>query len=344
MRIGVICPSEIAFRRFMPALGLCGGLEFAGIGVFRREEMSGVEDISDTEFASIRAAEMAKASSFVDQYGGHIFDGYESLVTSPDVDAVYIPLPPALHYMWAKKSLENGKHVLVEKPATVSLADTTELVRLASSKGLALHENYMFAFHDQLARIDELISSGEIGDVRLYRVSFGFPMRAANDFRYKKALGGGALLDAGGYTIKYASRLLGDSASVAYAVLNGMDGFEVDMYGSGALVNDDGVTVQVAFGMDNNYKCELEAWGSQGCLTTGRVLTAPAGFVPTAVIRKGNEDSVVELPSDDAFLKSIRLFAECTASSGVREARYREIVRQAELVDQFMRLAGVKND
>ena len=167
-------------------------------------------------------------------------------------------------------------------------------------------------------------------------------MRQSNDFRYNKELGGGALIDAGGYTIRYAVNLLGDTAILRYAQSNYLDQFSVDMYGSAALTNSDGTTVQVAFGMDNNYKCELEVWGSKGCLTTGRILTAPAGFRPTATIRKGNEDTVIELPEDDAFLKSILHFNKCIDNIKVRKEWYSTIVRQSELVDEFKRQAGWK--
>ena len=236
--------------------------------------------------------------------------------------------------------MENGKHVLVEKPSTTSAKETKEMVQIASQKHLALHENYMFTFHNQLATIENTVQSGEIGDVRLYRISFGFPRRASNDFRYNKALGGGALIDTGGYTIRYAAQLLGPTATIRYAQSNYVDGFGVDMYGSAALVNTDGVTAQIAFGMDNNYKCELEVWGSTGCLTTGRVLTAPADFIPTATIRKGNEEKTIDLPADDAFLKSIKHFVKCIKDEKVREERYRIIIKQAELIDEFKRLSG----
>ncbi len=340
MKIGIICPSEIALRRFMPALQQCSEFTFIGLGVFSKEERYGDQDVSEEEFQKVLTTEKEKAQVFVDQFGGRIFNSYTEVVTSPDIDAVYIPLPPALHYRWAKLALENGKHVLVEKPSTTSAAESRKLVKIARERGLALHENYMFAFHEQLDAVDEIIQSGEIGEIRLYRISFGFPRRAANDFRYNKALGGGALIDAGGYTIRYATRLLGPTAKIRYAQSNYMDEFEVDMYGSAALVNEDGVTAQIAFGMDNNYKCELEAWGSSGCLTTGRILTAPAGFVPTAVIRKGNEERTVNLPADDAFLKSIRHLSECIQDEGIREERYRIITKQAELVDEFKHQAG----
>lgn len=340
MNLGIICPSDIAIRRFMPALVQCKSFSFAGIGVFNKEERFGSQKIGQADFEQILSLEVEKAKVFTDQHGGKIYKSYEDIVTSPEIDALYIPLPPALHYKWAKMALEHGKHVLVEKPATTSALDSGALVRIAKENSLAFHENYMFTFHDQLISLENIIRSGVIGDVRLYRISFGFPLRATNDFRYVKALGGGALIDAGGYTIRYAASLLGNTARLLCAQSNYIDQFEVDMYGSATLANVDGVTAQIAFGMDNNYKCDLEVWGSKGYLSSGRVLTAPAGYSPTAIIRNGNEERKVTLPSDDAFLKSILHFNECISNETVRQEQFKLILKQAELVDEFKRLAG----
>lgn len=331
-RIGIICPSEIAFRRFLPALKEARCFDYAGVAIASKEEFVGATD-------EILAKERAKAQTFVDSYGGKIYEGYNTLIHSDEVDAVYLPLPPGLHYKWAKEAVAAGKHILVEKPCTIAFDTTEDLLNDAKAKGLAAHENYMFAFHDQLEAVNDIVRSGEIGFVRLYRISFGFPMRAQNDFRYNRALGGGALLDCGGYTLKYASLLLGPTAKIKYAQSNNIEGFNVDMYGSAALVNDKGVTAQVAFGMDHNYKCELEVWGSKGTIYTNRILTAPAGLVPEVVIRKGNEEEKRNLPADDAFKKSILHFCHCVEDAGVREANYQTLLRQACLVEQFKQMA-----
>lgn len=333
-RIGIICPSEIAFRRFLPALKEAGCFEYAGVAIANKEEFVGATD-------EILAKERAKAQTFVDNYGGKKYEGYRNLIESEELDAVYLPLPPGLHYQWAKVALNAGKHILVEKPCTTALANTNDLLQEAGSKNLAVHENYMFAFHDQLKAVNDIVDSGEIGDVRLYRISFGFPMRAQNDFRYNKTLGGGALLDCGGYTFKYASMLLGPSAKMKYAQSNNIDGFNVDMYGSAALVNDEGVTAQVAFGMDHNYKCELEVWGSKGTIYTNRILTAPAGFTPEVIIRKGNDEEKRNLPADDAFKKSIQYFCRCIEDAAVRKENYKALLRQAELVEDFKQLSKI---
>lgn len=334
IRIGIICPSEIAFRRFLPALSQLPDLKFAGVAIADKSEWQDANDL-------IINKEKSKAREFVEQYGGKLFDSYMSIIHSKETDAIYLPLPPALHYQWAKQALLAGKHILIEKPATTSLIDTKELIEIAIKSNLAIHENYMFPFHNQLAAISNIVQKGEIGDVRLYRISFGFPHRSPNDFRYNKALGGGALLDCGGYTLKYASMLLGETAKIAYAHLNYNDVFEVDMAGSAALINKQGITAQVAFGLDNSYKCDLEVWGSNGCLTTNRVLTAPTGFAPEVTIKIGNITETRVLPADDAFKKSILHFQKCISDKSTCENNYIVIDKQARLINDFLEKANL---
>lgn len=344
IRIGIICPSEIAFRRFLPALQKANDkIQFTAIGIASPEEWFGdaLSKVSAQQVSDQQASELAKAQAIVQQYGGEVIVGYGNLVVSDAIDAVYIPLPPALHYTWAKKALESGKHVFVEKPSTTNLADTDALIQLASSKGLALHENYMFVYHDQIKALEELVGAGEIGDVRLYRISFGFPLRQLNDFRYNPSLGGGALLDAGGYCMRYANHLLGGKAKVVTAQSNRIEGFHVDMYGSATMVNEDGQVAQLAFGMDNDYKCDIEIWGSKGTITSGRILTAPAGFVPSYTIKKNQDIVTCPLPTDDAFLKSILRFVDCIESSQVREEEYGILHHQESLVEQFKTIANI---
>ena len=85
-RIGIICPSEIAFRRFLPALKEAGCFEYAGVAIASKEEFVGATD-------EILAKERAKAQTFVDSYGGKIFEGYNTLIHSDEADASWTALP-----------------------------------------------------------------------------------------------------------------------------------------------------------------------------------------------------------------------------------------------------------
>lgn len=327
-RIGVLCPSEIALRRFMPALSKRDDFAYAGIGVAALSEWSGKDAMPE----ALLQAEQEKAKRFQEAYGGEIYAGYMALLDDPSVDAVYIPLPPALHFKWAKAALERGKHVLVEKPSTTCPEQTRELARLAEVRGLALHENYMFVFHKQIEYIQDCVRKGKLGEIRLFRLAFGFPFRGSTDFRYNRTLGGGALLDCGGYTVKLAQLLLGDTAKVVDARLDSARGMEVDIYGNAVLRNSAGVTAQLAFGMDNSYKCELEIWGSTGYLRADRVFTAPVGFCPKLLLCTAEGDQTVEIEEDDQFYRSLGYFAGQIRDENARLACRAGIVKQSELV------------
>lgn len=342
IRIGIICPSEIAFRRFMPALKKAEkDIVFAGIGYASPEEWFGdTSKVSAETIKEQQERERSKAQTFIDAYGGKIYGGYQTLIQTSDIDAIYLPLPPALHYKWAKLALECGKHVFVEKPSTCYLKDTEELIAIAKQKNLALHENYMFVFHNQIKELNEIIAEGsQVGMPRLFRITFGFPRRVLTDFRYNKKLGGGALLDAGGYTMRYATELLGKTAKVTTAQVNYDSDFEVEIFGSATMVNDKGLTAQLAFGMDNDYRCDIEVWGSKGTITSGRILTAPVGCVPSYTLKQNQEYSQHNFSEDDAFFKSIERFVKCIKEDDVRVENYGILLKQEQLVQQFRELS-----
>lgn len=320
MRIGILGTADIAFRRFLPALQKCEGIIYAGV--------------------ASRIPE--KGKPFQKIFGGKIYDGYDALLEDTSIEAVYVPLPPALHYEWGRKVLEAGKHLLMEKPFTVNLAETKALLALAGEKGLTVHENYMFLYHSQLTRVKEVIASGELGEIRLLRMAFGFPKRAANDFRYNKTLGGGALLDCGGYPVRLALELLGESAQVVQARLCLPEGYEVDLYGSAVLENDDGLCAQISFGMDNAYQCQLEVWGSKETLIAPRIFTAGADFQPKLVLRGSTGETQVDLEQDDQFLHSAEVFKRATKDLTVREELYHYILKQGMFIHIIQKKGALK--
>lgn len=317
-KIGILGAADIAFNRFLPALEKVQGVQCAGVA-------SNSPD---------------KLKRFVDKYNIHVYESYDEVIQDENVDCIYVPLPPVFHYEWAKKALLAGKHVFLEKPSTISAEQTRELVGLAGSMGLVLQENYMFQYHAQLADIEKIIASGELGKLRLVRTSFGFPRRAGGDFRYVKELGGGTMLDNGGYTIKLINRLLGRSTRLVASRLDYDEETGVDIFGTAEFMNADGVLAQAAFGMDCQYQCSLELWGSKGRLTTGRIYTTPDGFVPTALIETGAGSRSIELASCDAFEESIKMYLRAVDDDSVRADMAQELVRQAEFVDAVRKNEG----
>lgn len=342
IRIGIVGPSDVGFRRFLPALALDENFEYIGVAIANTEEWCATN--SEEENKSHLEIDQIKARNYVNKFGGIILNSYEELLSSENIDAVYIPLPPALHFKWAAKALEYGKHVLLEKPFTTNKLDSNRLIKLAEQKHLALHENYAFCYHRQMTKIKQLLDDGDIGEMRLIRTVFGFPYRGSDDFRYHKELGGGALLDCGGYPVKIASLLLGDSVKITSASLSVLKGHDVDIFGGATLENDEHLVGQVAFGMDNAYKCELEVWGSEGCIYAPRIFTAPPDINPTVIVKKQSE-IVFEVHADDQFIGSVKHFYKCILDDDLRRKNYIDIKLQSRLIDDIRRInGGVIND
>lgn len=333
VNFGILGPSDIAFRRFVPALLNCDKCRYIGVAVASLEERTILKEFTCTNDDVLRGYE--RAQNFVNKYGGRLYQSYSELLEDENIHAVYIPLPPALHYVWAKKALNAGKHVFVEKPFTTSQEQTLELIEISRINKLCIHENYMFLYHNQLKMIDKLIADGTIGEIRLYRMAFGFPKRPIGDFRYNKVLGGGALFDCGGYPIRLARKYLGSNMRLEYAHSQYESGIDVDIAGSAVLSGDDGMIAQIAFGMDNSYKCELEIWGSKGRIYTNRIFTAPVGYEPVIEIYNAEDTWEIKAAAEDTFYKSILHFCEMIESLTQREIQLEEIGKQSKMISAF---------
>lgn len=337
IRIGILSPSNIAFNRFLPSLTKSRYFDYAGLALADETEWFKSSGGLSDELAKLDGE---KSKRFVEKFGGNIFDSYAEMLNAPDIDAVYIPLPPALHFEWAKKALEKGKHVLLEKPFTTKIADTKELIRIAKERNIALHENYMFEFHHQMKHLRTLIESDEFGEIRGYKLSFGFPRLSKTDFRYNESMGGGAVLDCGGYPVKLATLLLGEKARVVYARLDFTDEFEVDLFGSVVMENETGLTAHIMFGMDNAYQCQLEAWGSKQTIIAPRIFTAGSDVEPRIIVRSSTDETIVPLECDDQFLHSIEHFYNCINDNEARNGNYDKIIKQSQMIQHIVERAG----
>lgn len=327
IRVAILGASEIAFRRFLPAIKKDPRFEYVGVAYYRDQDIE-------------------KAQSFKSQFGGEVFLGFERVFQDPTIEAVYVPQPPALHYQYGKAVLDANKHLFMEKPFTTSLAWSQELVDEAKAKRLAVTENYMFRFHKQIAEFIKISNSGILGSIDYFEVRFSFPLRQQNDFRYRKALGGGALLDCGGYTIMLSDILVGGNGTIHPNKPVFEKGFEVDMKGSGAMVSADGATrCDCSFSMDDEYACYAKAFGTKGVLVAPRVLTAPCDFDVKFQLLKQDGSSLtkeIEIGTDDSFLKSLNNFYEAVTSSDNREANYSRILKQAQFIEQMQTFGGLK--
>jgi predicted dehydrogenase len=147
-----------------------------------------------------------RAQEFAEKHDiERVYTDYESLVTDPNIDIVYISTTHNFHYENAKLCLENGKHVLCEKSFTVNAKQAQELIELARDKHLFLMEAVWTRFLPAIVKLQELLAEGVIGEVRTVKADFSITGEFAPEHRLKnKMLAGGALLDLGIYPITFA--------------------------------------------------------------------------------------------------------------------------------------------
>ncbi|MFH9070588.1 Gfo/Idh/MocA family protein [Streptomyces alboflavus] len=323
LRCGVLGCADIAWRRTLPALAGAPGVEVAAVA----------------------SRDGAKAARFAAAFGCAPVRGYDALLASPDIDAVYVPLPAMLHAEWVEKALRAGKHVLAEKPLTGDADSTGRLLRLAESLGLVLLENVAFPHHAQHAHVRKLLADGVIADVRDFTSVFTIPPLPEDDIRHRPDVGGGALLDMGIYPIRAALYYLGADLAVVHAVLRVRARTGAVVSGRILACTPGGVTADLCFGMEHSYRTSCEFAGGSGRLMLDRAFTPPATYQPVLRIERQDHREETVLRTDDQFANVVRCFAEAVRASGAggdaaaaREAREMSLC-QARLVAEAERKA-----
>jgi len=315
--LAVLGAAEIAERRMLPAVEATPGVRLAVIASRR----------------PYRAAELAA------RFGAVAAPDYGAVLERDDVDAVYLPLPNALHEPWAERALLAGKHVFVEKPLATTAEAVERLQRLAAERSLVLRENMMFVHHRQHAEMKRLVEEGLIGAPLAYSAEFTVPPRTQGDIRLSPDLGGGALLDTGVYPIRGALLNAGPRLEFAGAALR-MDRLHgVDVGGAALLLSDGGMTIRLEWGHDRPYRCRHELVGPVGRLTVDRVFTPPPGRVQTAVLtRSDGAKERFELSADDQFAASLAAFRDAIVT-GASDSSSEMSLAQARLVDHIAETA-----
>lgn len=309
--------------------------------IARRSVVPAILSVEENKLIAVSSRNQNTADQLATEFHCMGIEGYEELLKHDEIECVYIPLPTGLHYEWVMKSLEYGKHVLVEKSAFSTLREAEDAIALARSKGLAIVENFQFQHHSQHRYVKDLLAKNEIGEIRCFRSSFGFPpFDDDTNIRYKKELGGGALLDSGAYVLKATSFILGNGFEVKASFLKMHKQFDVDWFG-GAFLTDKARELfsEVAFGFDNYYQCNYEVWGSKGKIISTRSFTARPDYAPIIIVEKNGKAEEIVLEKDDHFRNMILHF-----NGLVKEKKFEEelnnLLIQAKLVEQVRQLAA----
>jgi predicted dehydrogenase len=245
------------------------------------------------------------------------YESYEELLNDSEIEAVYIPLPNHLHKEWVFKAAKQGKHILCEKPVALTAREAEEMVEVCRENNVKFMEAFMYQLHPQHQRVKEIISSGEIGDIKLIKSSHSFYLQSRVDkFRMDKARGGGALYDVGCYSI-HVIRYLLDSEPVSvqcFAELDPETGVDTSTFGYLNM----GRNVRAIFdcSFDMTGRNEYEVIGTKGTIKVPFAFrpdnNGGVGKVITQVANMVREESVY----GDLYRLEVEHFSDVIQTNG----------------------------
>jgi len=240
---------------------------------------------------------------------------YDEMLARTDIDAVYNPLPNHLHAEWTHRALDAGKHVLCEKPLTLTPADTAAVFDHAASAGLTVLEAYMWPHHPRARRLLELARSGDLGWLQSGRAAFGWPMDMASGDHRLDLRGAGALFDVGIYCIApFMLMARRDAGLVAATAVRNMAGVDVAMNGW--------VEWGAGFGSSFSVSFDAPAHRSMGLIASDGEVTVPGWHAPgpeepSELIVERRDGTVEHLACEggDAYTELVAHFADVVAGN-----------------------------
>ncbi len=184
--------------------------------------LEGAKLIPEMEVRALYVRKEEKRRELMEKYQVPVgYDSYEKLLADASIDVVYLPLPNHLHHAFTRQALEAGKHVILEKPFTVTYAEAKELAELARNKGLILFEAITNQYNPNYEKVRELLPG--LGDVKIVQLNYSQYSSRYEAFKqgevapvFDAAKAGGALMDLNVYNIHFVAGLFGEPKAVHY--------------------------------------------------------------------------------------------------------------------------------
>lgn len=239
-------------------------------------------------------------------------DDPEALLARDDIDAIYLPMANEEHAEWALKAIDHGKHVLIEKPMALKVADIDAIEAAAKANDVTVMEGFMYRFHTQHDFVRDLIDSGKIGEVRTVKTAFAFPMKPARLYRINRdiANGGGAMWDIGPYAV-HTARHWFDNEPVAATAMAKLNEHGADVSLSGIFDFGDGRYGHFEMSFEHARRSVYEIIGTKGGITCHTVWQPHDEPPLISYWTDAGESETVSLPMANHFNREIEHFSDC---------------------------------
>jgi predicted dehydrogenase len=315
--------------------------------ITRRGLIPGIRESLAGTLQAIASRDMATAKAWAEEFAvPRAYGSYFEVLDDPEVDAVYIPLPNELHRYWIILAAEAGKHVLCEKPLGLDTVEAQVAVHNCRKHGVILMEAFMWRHQPRTLEIRKRVVEGAIGQLRLIRASFSFPMQG-DDWRLDPSRGGGALWDVGCYGVSTA-RLFAAAEPEKLQAFAHFGDTGVDLSLSALLEFPGGPVATIDCSFEQPFRCDYELVGTRGVIEVPDAYLPPAKAKPTAVLRTigsisnlgtaGDEVRTLEFEPVNPYAAMVDAFAR-SVSAGRLEDPAEDGLNQMIVLDQLLESA-----
>ena len=266
--------------------GLRWGILGTGL-IARAHVIAAIQGAERCEVTAIASRSLDRATEVAGEFGiPRPYGSYEDLLADPDIDCVYLPLPNHLHRPWIMRAADAGKHILCEKPLTLTSEEAEAAAERCAANGVLVMEAFMYRFHPAWVTTRSLIADGAIGRVTDVAVWFAFRSTRPTDYRHGVDSGGGALYDVGCYAVDVSRMLLGDNPTrvLGAARLDPVSG--VDLTFSGVLDYGDSFATFTC-SMEQEPQHTVMIHGTNGWLSIADPFNCPADLPTSITIGSG---------------------------------------------------------
>jgi predicted dehydrogenase len=270
-----------------------------------RRLIPAIRDSSRGALIAIASRSESKAQQYAAEWAiPRAFGGYESMLTSGEIDAVYIGLPNHLHAAWTIRALEAGIHVLCEKPFALTMDEVDNMIQASRQNNRVLAEAFMYRHHPQTKMLGDWVHSGRLGEITIVRGVFHFALDDRDNIRMIPDYGGGSLWDVGVYPVSLAQYLMGGPPEwVTGAANQGETG--VDMTFAGQLIYSGGRMAQITSSFRTPFHTHAEVIGTKGRLTLSRPFVGMEGEGRMTYTSEDGISETIPVPEKSLYLGEV---------------------------------------
>jgi predicted dehydrogenase len=290
---GVLSTADIGMKKVLPAM--------------QRGEWS--------EIAAVASRDLKRAQDAAAQLGiPKAYGSYEELLADPEIEAIYNPLPNHLHVPWTIKAAEAGKHVLCEKPISMTTEEAVTLLEVRNRTGVKIEEAFMVRSHPQWRKAVELVQNGRVGKVRAIAGCFGYNNHDPKNIRNIREYGGGGMMDIGCYLIFTSRFIFGEEPTRVVGVIEEDPDLRTDILSSGVLNYPSGHCIFTCSTQLVPYQ-KVQILGTKGRIEIEIPFNAPPNkpcriFVDDGADPSGRSAEVIEFEIVDQYTIQGDLFSQ----------------------------------